>query len=924
MGKLFTTLILLSISLSSLAQTKGTVADQLSGEPLQGATVRIKNKATGKTALSVATGLDGTFVIKALSKGNYELEVSFSGYKPYQQSISADQNPGALVIRMELKEALSEVRVTGRIDKGSDRSTMLYERRADNIINAVSARTIEVSPDLSVANVTQRIAGVSLQRSANGEGQYAIVRGMDKRYNYTLVNGIKIPSPDNKNRYVPLDIFPADLLDRLEVTKALTPNMEGDAIGGVVNMVMKDAPDHFSVRANAAIGQAQSFFDGTKFTTYNHSDLAEKSPRIAQGDNYLAAINDFSKKPFLFSAKKAPLASTLGLSVGGRVFRNKLGVLLAGSYQNLYRDVQSQFFRAETDRITNNPSFTNLQSRRYSFQQERTGMHARLDYVINPFNTIRLYAGSLSLRQNQYRFLSDTGLVLGRVGPGTGRIGNTFRTETQLQHITNISLQGEHKLSGSFRVNWSAVYSKATGNQPQRGTLVTSTGVTREANGTLTQQPVYIDNSTYQDWSRNSDEDKSGYLNLTYDSHIFNTAVQWTVGGMYRDKTRTSDYDKYNLRPDPSPQEYKGNAAANTFSVFNPQGTATDALNYDAYEKVGAGYAMFKFETGGLQALGGLRYENTHFNWVTASPKTVEGATGSIRYYDVLPSINLKYKLTAKQFLRLSYYSSLSRPGFYEITPHVYDDGVSDYPEQGNPHLKRTTAENFDIRWELFPKGVDQVLAGVFYKSIKNPIEYAIVNIGNLTYYSPANFGTANNYGFEADVTRYFHSLGVKANYTYTSSAITTSKVRRFQKTNTDGTKELTQENRTQTRPLQGQSKHVANLSLLYKNNKQGIDGQLAAVYTGARINTVSPFFDNDIWQKSFVQLDFSLEVRLTRSLSVYTKVNNILNTPYKLEIHIKNGQDAAAIPYQEVGKNAFIRKDTYGANYLFGLRFKR
>jgi hypothetical protein len=52
-----------------------------------------------------------------------------------------------------------------------------------------------------------------------------------KRYNYTLVNGIKIPSPDNKYRYVPLDIFPSELLGRLEVSKSLTPDKEGDAVG---------------------------------------------------------------------------------------------------------------------------------------------------------------------------------------------------------------------------------------------------------------------------------------------------------------------------------------------------------------------------------------------------------------------------------------------------------------------------------------------------------------------------------------------------------------------------------------------------------------------------------------------------------------------------------------------------------------------
>ena len=86
------------------------------------------------------------------------------------------------------------------------------------------------------------MSGVTVERNSSGEGQYAILRGMDKRYNYTLVNGVKIPSPDNKNRFVPLDIFPSEMLDRLEVTKSLTANMEGDGIGGAVNLIMKDAP----------------------------------------------------------------------------------------------------------------------------------------------------------------------------------------------------------------------------------------------------------------------------------------------------------------------------------------------------------------------------------------------------------------------------------------------------------------------------------------------------------------------------------------------------------------------------------------------------------------------------------------------------------------------------------------------------------
>ena len=99
-----------------------------------------------------------------------------------------------------------------------------------------------------------------MDEGSAGEGKYAVLRGMDKRYNYSLVNGVKIASPDNKERYVPLDLFPSELMDRLEVTKSLTPDMEGDATGGVINMVMKDAPSSLQVKADAAIGYNSTYF----------------------------------------------------------------------------------------------------------------------------------------------------------------------------------------------------------------------------------------------------------------------------------------------------------------------------------------------------------------------------------------------------------------------------------------------------------------------------------------------------------------------------------------------------------------------------------------------------------------------------------------------------------------------------------------
>src|SRR6202030_2603185 len=107
--------------------------------------------------------------------------------------------------------ALNEVTVTEHASKETDRSARNTEQLANNTMNVVSANSIAISPDVIVANVLSRVSGISIDRSNTGDAQHVIIRGMDKQYNTTLINGVKILSPDNKNRYVPLDIFPADL-----------------------------------------------------------------------------------------------------------------------------------------------------------------------------------------------------------------------------------------------------------------------------------------------------------------------------------------------------------------------------------------------------------------------------------------------------------------------------------------------------------------------------------------------------------------------------------------------------------------------------------------------------------------------------------------------------------------------------------------
>src|SRR6201991_2517551 len=898
----------------------GMVTDKQTGEPLPRASIEIAAK--GKKDIHLLTGLNGSFVLRHIVAGHYEVSVKYVGFDRYEEEMDLGEG-GAKRLKVTLEPKRSEwatVSVSGGA-RGTERSSQLVDRWADIVQNSISARAIEVSPDLSVANTAQRISGVTLERSSNGEGQYIIVRGMEKRYIYTLVNGIKIPSPDNKNRYVPLDIFPADLLERLEITKTLTPNMEGDAIGGAVNMVMKDAPSKFSINANAAAGYGSKFAH-EDFARFDNGPSLSSSPRILNPKD-LATPNDFPNSAFSHSLRHNPIDEVFGLSLGGRMLNNKLGGLVAGSLQNNYRNVSSTLFELPDQLAVGGFQLASVDKRHLSVQQQRSGAHVKLDYRLDDKNKLSFYGGYVNLMRQEFRSVSDTNLELGRKLPGLGRITNSYRTLHEKQQIVNFTLKGQHTLAPNFFLDWTAAYSKATLNRPDEATF----GV----NGSVVQDPVTLKptpevtniQSASREFTHSSDEDKSGYLNLTYRSTIATAKVDWTIGGMYRDKHRISEYDNYDLTPTGNIL-YNGTIDGHTFTVNAPEGTPEDPLNYTANEKIAAGYGMVKIEAGSWLLTGGARYEHTALDWLSSVPPTKPGKTGEISYYDVLPSGNIKYSFDRKSALRLSYYSAISRPNFFEVVPYTLLNPETGLIESGNPHLKRTTADNLDLRYEYYPKGLDQLMVGVFYKHLKNPIEYTITNQpdplstappSNNTFFVPENFGNANNYGAELDLTKYWRWLGVKMNYTFTQSKITTTKER--------GTETL-----NQSRPLQGQSKHVGNFSLLFKDdNKLGLNAQLAFGYTSKRINTVSGYYNYDIWQKDFTQLDFSVEKRITHRWYIYGKINNLLNTPFKLEVHQPYTPPTAVPPYyppfQEVGKNLLMRKDTYGVNYLLGVKFK-
>jgi len=905
-------LILIPV-LSLAGSLKGVVTINSTGEPATGAVVSIE----GKAMLTDVAGINGAFNFENIQSGIYVIHVDYMGYKSYQNEVNVDQTQTLIIILEEDIKSLHEVQITARKEASAEHTARGLERNADQVMNIISGKAIQLSPDLTVANVVQRISGISIERNSNGDGQHAILRGMDKRYNYTLVNGVKIPSPDNKYRYVPLDIFPAELLDRLEVTKALTPDMEGDAVGGVINMVMKDAPARFAVTANLAGGYNELFFD-RDFASFDYKSLHKQSPYELNGNTYNATPSDFSKASYDLKSKSFAPNLIGGLSIGDRFLNNRLGIILAGSYQNTFRGSNSIFNDIEKVDTFSGVTLTKYSQRQYSEQQIRGGVHLKADYVFNERNKLQWYNAYMSLNNIQVRDVTEMQLTIGGYDPvkGNATMGYSTRTRYTAQSIYNSTLHGEHGLSPKLTLDWSAVYSVAKQETPENATTPLL-GVMQN----FVQTKTYILDATKR-WEHNSDRDITGYANLKYKINISHIPVTWTLGGMFRDKKRDNFYNQYQLRPSNLQAIYGKDfmtIADIQWVIQNPRGSAASALTYNATEQIGAGFLQFKAMFNNLDVIGGVRGEHTNQGYTMLFPIGEDRPDGNQQYLDILPSLHFKYAMGSNTNLRASYFRSINRPGFFEIVPYKIVN--EEYQERGNPDLKRAIADNIDFRYELYPGVGEQLMGSVFYKRIKDPIEYTLQRDpvrGQDIFYAPGNFGTANNYGLEIDAIKYFKKWGVKANYTYTHSAITTDKSKRIR----DEAGNLQTITVEQTRPLYGQAAHIANLSLIYKDPKKGWDIQLAGNFTGERIVTVSQFVNNDFWQRSFVQLDFSLEKTVGKNWVVFAKVNNILNTP--MEVYMKEGyNNTDAMPEQTLQDQTLIRRDYYQRSYLLGVRWK-
>ncbi|KAA6455709.1 TonB-dependent receptor [Acidobacteria bacterium AB60] len=787
-----------------LAQTSnailaGTVKDE-SGALLQGARVTLE-----PAAQPASSNGQGGFYFNNLAPGTYKVTVTFVGFVPFTKdvTVSAGQTTQLDAV-LKVASASDEVIVTAERPHG-DAEAINRTVAAENILQVLPADVITSLPNANIADALGRMPSVTIERD-EGEGKYVQIRGTEPRLSNTMVDGVTIPSPESGVRQIKLDTIASDLVDSVEINKTLQANIDGDGIGGSVNLVTKTATDT-PILALYGVGG---------YTP------------IGNGRNVQQAGGTIGKR---FGANK------------------KLGVLIGGTYDYNGRGIYDIEPVPTAGDAT--PHFDSIDLRDYIYDRSRWGATGSLDYKLNEgssislrtlFSTFRnwghkwvftlidggapqyfqdwrrpnLAVGSLSL-QGKHNFNANT--ILWNVAVSRSRsLGGSGGANYQWIGDPNATCINDQSLAKSpYRPGWTGCIGTAanpvTGadNAYDRNnyglgevdlpTSGQSVQLNLQAAGSYARlyhfgahygtvefgakiRNAHKFDDTYNSGFALDTDDNGNYINpLPVQQHPeWNTSFNDPdyYDGSYQNGNRhygtVTDYSKVRAWVEANP---------GALPAFG--GPGPNSHNYDLIERIPAGYVMNTIELASrVRLVAGVRIEATHVD-TTSFDKSTGDLTfkGGGDYTDVLPSAALRFALDKDSDLRLVYGRGIARPNPEDITKAVGQPNKQQTPPTisiGNPDLKAEHANNYDILYERSLSHVGLIQAGYFYKDLTDPIT-SVVNTptsGPFAGYrvtQPGNAGSAHVQGIELGYQQRLSYLpgflsggGISANYSYTES----------------------------------------------------------------------------------------------------------------------------------------------------------
>jgi outer membrane receptor protein involved in Fe transport len=864
------------------ATLAGVVRDD-TGAAIPGATVTASR--TGGEAEVIVTDGEGKFRIPDLRPGTYAIEAVLDGFQTVTKEVKLVTGQ-SVDLEFKLVPAFGEtVEVVGTSVRTGEVAVLDSRRESAVVSDSISAEEIRKTPDSTAAGVVERLTGVSLIGD-----KYVFVRGLGERYSGTTINGSSLPTTETEKRVVPLDLFPAKLLETVSVVKTYTPDKPGDFGSGVVEMTTTAFPSAASFKVSfgsgyhsAATGEpfrryagglSRTGAGGQRIPSSIPTGLLRRSSIFDHNGFTPAELEAFGEALIgNWTGEKvssAPPAADFSLTFGNTF--GKLGVVLSAVSNHGFEVVEEEyrFFGVDSGELVPINDYSLISDREHT----SSGLIANLSYRLT--DNHRLFLNSVLTRDASADDRYQEGLQ-----SGTGGDIRDYRVRYQLEEIFSTRLRGEHNLSGpgaGSLFEWNLTRSEASNDSDLRENLY------RESDpGKFELQTGFAESGRIEYFALADTIEQAGISHTVFFAPANGRWSGSVKGGLDRlERTRAFDARRFrfvqagalNVDLSLTPDEIftAANIGPNGFEVREVTGV-NDA--YDASHTVDAAYLMSDATLGKWRFIGGARYEHSDQSVMTFNPFDVDSVVESVNENnDVLPSLNVVYQLAQRTNLRFGYGRSVNRPEFRELSPFTFTEVAGGRSVAGNPNLEQATIDGLDLRWETFPDSGDVIAASAFYKKIDKPIERIVQPTTDLRQ-SFVNAEAATLWGLELEFRRSLESLlpalrlwSVNLNYAYIQSDVAIGEQQLSVVTNTE-------------RPLEGQSDQIMNLALQFYHPQWGTMIRFLGSHSGRRLTEVGAFGLPDIYEAASTQFDVvvSQSVAFAKGLEVKLAGTNLLDS---------------------------------------------
>lgn len=799
-------LIFLCLSYCALGQTitgsiSGLITDP-DGAALRGAQLKLQ-----PGDLSYVSDGSGEFAIPGVAPGDYVLTVSYAGFLTSTAHVTV-RGGEATKAEITLKVAPGSERVMVRPQATSGEvGAITRQRNADNIVQIMPSEVIGNLPNANVGDAIGRLPAITLDRDA-GEARYVEIRGTAPRLSNVTIDGVTIPSPEGTVRQVKLDDIPASLFGSIEVHKTLAADQDADAIGGTVNLrtrIPGDAP----TLAFSGVGGYMPIEGGRSMNQFTGSagqrfGVNKRVGVMLDGsyDSNGRGIDDVEPSPTAYLSGNAIVPAYTGLSLRSYHYdRNRYGfagetdykfgegssIYLRGIYSN-FKEVFDKWQYSMKDTVAANGTITggapSVQSADFRPDFAIGSIHAggrhvfahswaawnvaasrsdAEDNVANPRADFQAIGALKALTSCKYDSVATTNQYEPQFSSSCTSSTPSVYDATLYSlkdYMTVHSRTAQLNLQGSAAI----AHNYNAGSHPSTFELGASVRNAHKYQDALVQ--TFLPGSSTAALM-------STFIGSFSNDNYYNGAYKF---GPYTDYGEISSY-------------FGSNASGFTVSPGTTH-LNSDSNDFDLIERITAGYLMNTVDLNRLRVQTGVRFEGTQTDvlgnyvitsaagaWVSTTAKQTDNS-----YLDVLPSVQLRYRLSMKSALRAVYGRGIARPNPYDLVPYVNENEQNNTVGVGNPKLKPEYANDYDVLYEYYPNSAAVFEAGYFYKDLRAPIYQFQTPITSGEYAGYAQTQMANGtrshimgveVSYQQDLTflpAALHGFSVAANYSRTES----------------------------------------------------------------------------------------------------------------------------------------------------------